>query len=80
MQRLVGLITVNAIICVLILANLHSFWTPLAWLFGIAIWAYYFWWERVDPAAAIKQIRNIYQETFLSVATLHRENTPESSP
>ncbi|HEV8721783.1 MAG TPA: glycosyltransferase family 39 protein [Candidatus Binatia bacterium] len=36
--------------------------------------------QRNYPAAAIKQIRNIYQEPLLSVATLHRENTLESSP
>ena len=36
--------------------------------------------QRDYPDAAIKQIRNIYQEPFLSVATLHRENTPESPP
>ena len=48
LQRLVGLITLSAIICLLILANLHSFWTPLPWLFGIAIWAYCFWSDRVE--------------------------------
>jgi hypothetical protein len=48
LQRLVGFITLSAIICLLILANLHSFWTPLPWLFGITIWAYYFWWDRVE--------------------------------
>jgi hypothetical protein len=42
------LIALSAIICLLMLANLHSFWTPLPWLFGIAIWAYYFWSNSVE--------------------------------
>jgi hypothetical protein len=42
------LIASSAIIALLILANLHSAWTALPWLFGIAIWAYYFRLLRVE--------------------------------
>jgi len=48
LQRLPVLITLSVVICVTILANLHSFWTPLPWFIGIAIWAYYFWPDRVE--------------------------------
>ncbi|MGB7949405.1 MAG: glycosyltransferase family 39 protein, partial [Candidatus Binatia bacterium] len=43
------LITITTVICVTISASLHRTWTPLPWLVGVGIWAYYFWSDRVEP-------------------------------
>jgi hypothetical protein len=47
-QTLVVFITLTALISLAILANLHSSWTPLPWLVGIVLWAYYFWYDRLE--------------------------------
>jgi 4-amino-4-deoxy-L-arabinose transferase-like glycosyltransferase len=40
-------------ICLTVLANLHSPWTPLPWLVEIVIWTYYFWSDRIEPDLSI---------------------------
>jgi dolichyl-phosphate-mannose-protein mannosyltransferase len=56
-------------ICLTILGNLHSFWTPFPWLIGLAIWAYYFWSERVEISPASPEPRSFPYAPFLFVLT-----------
>ncbi|TMA06495.1 MAG: glycosyltransferase family 39 protein, partial [Deltaproteobacteria bacterium] len=69
LRRLPGLITLSAVICVTILANLHSSWTPFPWLTGIAIWAYYFWPDRVEMSPSLPKPTPFPYAQFLFVLT-----------
>lgn len=65
--RLPILITLSAAIWLTIQTNLHGSWTPLPWLVGIAVWAYYFWSDRIEPDLSVPESRPFAYGQFLFV-------------
>ena len=65
--RLPILITLSAAIWLTILTNLHGSWTPLPWLVGTAVWAYYFWSDRIEPDLSVPESRPFAYGQFLFV-------------
>jgi 4-amino-4-deoxy-L-arabinose transferase-like glycosyltransferase len=47
--------TLTAIICIAIPANLHSPWAPVPWLIEIVIWACYFWPDQVETYPSLPE-------------------------
>jgi 4-amino-4-deoxy-L-arabinose transferase-like glycosyltransferase len=60
-------ITLSALICIVIAKNLHHSWTVVPWLIVIAVWASYFWSDRVEGSPSLSKPTQFAWASFLIV-------------